>query len=136
MHYLGLIVLFSPILLIRMLLIGKVCNASRKEYLAINKDERDNLYTSGESLYTTKLEGIYICQTCFTPIASTDSKISAEKPNIIVGKLFDESLVNKVGNRLICTSCQNDLGEVVNDAYRINGEKLALDANELHLIYP
>lgn len=134
--YLALALIFVPVLLPRLLLWGKVYNAVRKDYLAVNKGKRDGLYTSAESLYTTDLEGTFICQTCSTPVASTDDKLSAQKPRLTVSKLFDKNLVDIKDGRLICISCQTDLGEVMNDVYQLDGEKLALNADELHLIYP
>jgi hypothetical protein len=125
-----------PTIAIGIFMLTKTYNASRKIHQEVNDDKRDNLYTSDQSLYTTLLEGTYICQACSTPIASTNDKKSVEKPYVTVSKLLDTSFVEPTNGLLTCNTCGVILGTYADNSYKLDGEKLALDAGELHLIYP
>lgn len=125
------------LVLIRLALIGKTYYPDFKEYRAQNYGKRDGLYTSGESLYTTKLEGIYVCVNCSTPVASTDDKIVVEGHEVRVSRLFDDGNGLDIADGVVrCSVCEVHLGKAENGEFRIDGEKLALDAGELHYIYP
>lgn len=128
--------LFVPVVLTGIFMLTKTYNAARKIHLEVNKNERKKLYTSEQSLYTTTLEGSFVCQSCSTPIATTSDVRIVEKPFITVSQLTDSDLVEAIDNQLTCKTCGTIVGTYTDNNYKLNGEKLALDAGELHLIYP